>query len=116
MSDSNAADAGTDTDGDGQTALQEYAAGTAPNDPRSAFRITNIAFIPGQISLTFPGVVGRGYEVVSSATPNGGWVPVGQVLPRTTDGPITFPVTNPALVDAAARGKVFFAVIAKAYP
>ena len=116
MSDSNAADAVTDTDGDGQTAAQEYAAGTAPNDPNSAFRITNIAFIPGQISLTFPGVVGRGYEVVSSATLNGDWVPVGQVLPRTTDGPITFPVTNPALVDAAARGKVFFAVIAKAYP
>ena len=105
-----------DADGDGANNLAEYAAGTNPNDNASAFRITQIARTPTQVSLTFPGVPGRSYRVVASAALNGGWTNVGDILPPASAGSITYQVTNPALVTAAAEGRMYFAVIATPCP
>jgi len=116
LSDSNPADALLDGDRDGQSNLQEYAAGTNPNDANSSFQITRVQFTPGEIALTFQGVQGRGYQIVASPSLTGGWVPIGEVPVRSADGEIRFPVTHPFYVDAAARGKMFFSVVATPYP
>ena len=55
----NAADAGLDNDGDGLTNLQEYLAGTDPNDSTSSFRITAIARVDTNVLVTWTTVLGK---------------------------------------------------------
>jgi arylsulfatase A len=56
-------DAALDSDGDGADNLSESIADTDPNDPGSIFRIVNLTDAPATLSVTWPSVVGRTYEV-----------------------------------------------------
>ena len=54
-----------DPDGDGFTNLQEYIAGTNPNDPSSLLRITSLSS-GGQI-ITWSSVPGKNYQVFATS-------------------------------------------------
>jgi putative hemolysin len=71
----NPSDANGDLDGDGQSNLQEYIAGTEPNNAASVF---TQAVVPGPpFSVSVPGVAGRTYVLWRSPFPTGPWTPVG---------------------------------------
>ena len=57
-----------DTDGDGATNLQEYLAGTDPNDPASVLAITSYTTAPGgtATTLTWRSVMTRNYVIEQS--------------------------------------------------
>ena len=94
----NAADAALDADGDGQTNLTEYRAGTDPRDGTSLFSITNLAADAGSIVLTWRSAPGRRYHVQSSddlavwtvLSDSGAPVVIDAASGNTT----TFPVTT----------------------
>lgn len=63
------ANASLDTDGDGQSNLVEYEAGTAPRNPASRFQFESITrSSPGAMRLTWKGVPGRTYSLWHSTT------------------------------------------------
>jgi hypothetical protein len=58
-----------DADGDGQSNLAEYEAGTAPGNPASRFEFESITSAsPGVMRLTWRGVPGRTYSLWHSTT------------------------------------------------
>lgn len=78
-----------DPDGDGMNNLQEYLAGTLPNNSGSRLAITQAGLGPGgDFTLTFPSVAGISYRIETSATlaPNS-WTPLGPDL-TGTGGPL----------------------------
>jgi hypothetical protein len=50
-------------DGDGHSRLEEYTAGTNPNDPQSACKVS-IRILPAEVQVSFPALraEGAGYE------------------------------------------------------
>ena len=67
------ANAGQDADGDGQSNLAEYEAGTAPDNPASRFQFESIIrHSPGLMRLTWGGVPGRTYSLWHSTTLSAG--------------------------------------------
>ncbi len=58
--------AGTDTDGDGFTGLEEYRTGTNPSDPASLFAFTGSALTEDGLVVTWPSVEGALYDLSSS--------------------------------------------------
>jgi arylsulfatase A len=60
-------DAALDHDGDGADNLAESIAGTDPNDPASVFRVIDLQNAPATLSVTWPSVAGRQYEVFWSS-------------------------------------------------
>ena len=56
-------DAALDKDGDGADNLSESIAGTDPNNPGSVFRVINLADVTATLSITWPSVADRTYEV-----------------------------------------------------
>jgi hypothetical protein len=52
-----------DNDGDGADNLAESIAGTDPTDPASMFRVIDLQNAPATLSVTWPSVTGRAYEV-----------------------------------------------------
>ena len=56
-----ASDAGLDDDGDGQTTLQEFIAGTDPRDGQSRLGIDSIRLSPHGTELSFMAQANRGY-------------------------------------------------------
>ncbi len=88
-----------DEDGDGQSNLMEFIAGTIPNDANSLFRIkAPIAGPDGGFGLRWDSVVGRIYTVMKSDTLVGDWSAVSTPM-QGTGGELTF--TAP--VDAGSR-------------
>ncbi|MFN0128112.1 MAG: hypothetical protein ACKV19_15660 [Verrucomicrobiales bacterium] len=58
-------DPDADADGDGQTNLQEFRAGTNPIDPRSVLRIEEIRREGADIVIRFEAAPGKAYEIWS---------------------------------------------------
>ncbi|RYD22422.1 MAG: hypothetical protein EOP88_08180 [Verrucomicrobiaceae bacterium] len=72
LSISNAGDAALDNDGDGQTNLQEFVAGTDPNDGTS--RLVSTGSLSGAgFLVAFSSVKGRFYQVERADSPGGPW-------------------------------------------
>jgi hypothetical protein len=69
-----------DSDLDGFTNLEEYIGGTSPLDPTSFPVLTAIAPASG-VTVSWPGLTGRYYEVwVSTNLPGGAWTPLATGL------------------------------------
>jgi len=69
-------DATLDADGDSQSNLNEFYAGTNPNDANSVLRILGIAPTPAGMRLTFQGVRGKTYRLESQESVTGAWTSV----------------------------------------
>jgi YD repeat-containing protein len=72
-----------DLDGDGQTDLHEFLAGTRPNDASSALRISSLGT---DVTLTWQAVPGKRYRVLYKERLDGSpWVELpGQILATST--------------------------------
>jgi hypothetical protein len=55
--------ASDDADGDGASNLQEYLAGTNPTNPNSVFRLSAAATANSTVTLTWPAVSGKSYQI-----------------------------------------------------
>ena len=100
-----AADA-ADPDGDGWTNLDEYIAGTGPNDPASLFKIAQLQAGDGEFTITFPSALGRTYTVERSYTlETGSWVALPGETPGTGE---TLPVTD---TDPTESPRRFYRVV-----
>ncbi len=68
----NSADATLDLDGDRQSNLDEFRAGTLPNNPDSNFRIAAFQREGGNLRITWTTVGGKSYRVQTNAPPANG--------------------------------------------
>ena len=84
----NTDDSATDADGDGQTNLAEYLAGTNPQAAASVFAIQSITTAADQITLAWSGVGGRSYQVWSSPDLSA-WTTLGPAVACATSGPLS---------------------------
>jgi hypothetical protein len=64
--------AAADPDGDGQSNLQEYLAGTDPNNAASVFKITSIVRSPGLTALTWNAVPTHYYAIQTNSSLSAG--------------------------------------------
>lgn len=64
-------DATTDLDGDGQSNLEEYLAGTVANNPNSALRVLAITPEAANVRILWTTVGGRSYRVQTNALSGG---------------------------------------------
>jgi hypothetical protein len=77
-------DAHGDLDGDGESNLREYLAGTDPTRAGSALRFIDLWFDQDAVALVFPTVLGKAYRVERSETmPASSWTTVASNLPGT---------------------------------
>ena len=106
-----ASDAQADLDGDGQNNLQEFLAGTVPNDPRSVLRMSAVSRTTANgapaVTLTWNSVANKVYLVQSAKGPAGPWTTVTTV-PSADNGSTVATLNVPA--DAAT---FFYRVIVK---
>ena len=58
-----ASDASRDADGDGFTNLQEFLAGTNPNQGTSVLKITQVQLLGNDVHIRFEGVSGKRYRL-----------------------------------------------------
>ena len=91
-----------DPDGDGQTNLAEYLAGTEPRDGASAFAATPVRKPNGQFVVRFVARKGRGYTVLyRQAFTSGLWQTLATVVPAAADQILE--VSDPSAVLFAQR-------------
>jgi hypothetical protein len=69
-----------DADGDGQSNLAEFLAGTIPVSAQSSLKIAGIAINAGAVDLSFPSVTGKTYRAQSSQGLSG-WMDIGVATP-----------------------------------
>jgi hypothetical protein len=108
----NAADATLDLDGDGASNLNEFLAGTKPNDAASVFRITALQPEGGDLRVTWTTVGGRSYVVQTN----------GELVQPFADlsAPLTMPgtgesVTNFVHPSGATNGPRYYRVRLQPY-
>jgi hypothetical protein len=68
-----AGDEALDSDGDGQSNLNEYLAGTNPRSGISVFGIASVTKVAEGFTVTWPCVAGKTYQVLYADIPNGPW-------------------------------------------
>jgi hypothetical protein len=86
---------GADPDGHGRRNLDEFAAGTGPNNATDFFRILTATKTASAYTLTADGKAGRSYVMERSTAPGtDAWVSVGTVGPLVAPGPVE--LTDPA--------------------
>lgn len=92
------ADAALDADGDGQNSLQEYLAGTNPQQPNSRLVAEiELTGLPGQYAISFTAVAGHSYTVryknnIAATT----WTKLQDISPPPADVAVTVNDTPPA--------------------
>ena len=70
----NGSDAALDKDGDGESNLEEWISGTAPDDPSSRFAIIQQARTSSGIEITWNSIVGKRYRVLTRVSlVSGAW-------------------------------------------
>ncbi len=86
-----------DPDGDGATNLEEFHAGTDPNDPQDVFRVLGTMAGDESFSVVVPGKPGRGYTLQRASTPGGPWqnVTTSGVLADQREVTLTDPARPP---------------------
>ena len=76
-------DANVDADRDGLTNLEEYQAGTDPQDIASTLRLSALAGNEGRVVLRFNSVAGRSYTVFSRSSLTGGVWEIVETVPAS---------------------------------
>jgi len=88
---------GEDPDHDGVTNIDEYTAGTDPNDPNDVFRVSSITRTGNTVSIVVPAKTGRIYNLQRRADlGTGTWENVITVGPPAANGDLT--LTDPAIL------------------
>ncbi len=91
-----------DPDGDGFNNLQEYLAGTNPQNAADFLRLNSVNISGGAISLRFTAVAGKTYSVLwNDDLKNGAWTKLVDVSAQSITGPIT--VNDPVSGNNAQR-------------
>ncbi len=98
-----------DLDGDGQSNLQEFRAGTAPNNSTDRFRILSASVSSGVVAIRFHAAGGRTYSVLySDGSPSGPWQ-------KLTDAPASANSAQVVVVDQnIGLGGRFYRLVAPA--
>ena len=65
----------SDFDGDGQSNILEYLAGTDPTDPAKSFSLQSPSLVDGQFSFTFEALPDRIYQLESRIPAANSWTP-----------------------------------------
>jgi hypothetical protein len=81
LSKTNSADATLDLDGDGASNVNEFLAGTKPNDAASVFRIIALQPEGVDLRLTWTTVAGKSYIVQTSGDLNQGFTDSSPIIP-----------------------------------
>jgi hypothetical protein len=85
-----------DPDGDGSSNLDEYTAGTGPNNPADVFKILTITKAASSFTVTANGKAARSYVLERQTTlGTGPWTPVDSVGPLAVDGPVNLSDSSP---------------------
>ena len=108
-----ATDAALDTDGDGQTNLAEYFAGTNPRFSGDAFRAAPmVPFGSGGPVIRFVAVAGKTYTVQYKTTlTDATWVRVSDISAQAATGIVEVP--DPS---GASAGQRFYRIVTPAVP
>jgi hypothetical protein len=104
-------DAGLDADGDGQSNLAEFLAGTEPRNPGSRFAATLAWDDAGRPLVRFQAVAGRSYSILWSDALDGVWSKLTDVAPQPADA-----VIEVADFDPAKLPRRFYRLVTPAQP
>ena len=107
LSKTNSADAARDLDGDGASNLNEFLAGTKPNDAASVFRITALQPAGGDLRVTWTTVGGKGYVVQTNGDVSQGFTDSSPLIPAPGAGES---VTNFADPSSTTNGPRYYRV------
>lgn len=97
----NSGDALADNDGDGHNNMQEFLAGTLPQDASSVFRVLHVEIQGDSIAIEFSTVVGKRYAVQAApAVSTSSWMDIYDDV-QGTGAPVTLSV--PVMTDGSIR-------------
>ena len=96
-----------DPDGDGSTNIDEFVAGTDPNEWSDVFRILSVSWQAAGFTLTAKGKTGRIYDLrLDRDPPSGNWTNVANVGPLSTNNLVTLIDPAPPAIAAFYRIRV----------